>query len=373
MSAGIIIFEGQYMADQMRSINAAKKLTEEAIELLKKSSSHRNWKCPETAEINRVLDLISGRLNRLNTGIIRTGNALGRGLVSFTELEQRSETQAKTLSNKLQENYGFTASDKNTGSNITLSTMIIPAIPAGKVTVSILQDWFRKLHESIRNFWSNLSGSGSQTTSTSTSTSTATATSQTPTPAPATTPKTESKPENNSVNNNNNNETPKQTIWNFLCDKIGNAYGAAALMGNLQAESGLKAGNLQNSYERSLGMADDAYTSAVDDGSYDNFVNDGAGYGIAQWTYYSRKQALLDFAKERGTSIGDINTQLEFLWKELSESYTGVLNALKNASSIREASDVVLKQFERPYDQSESACAARAGYAESLYFELYTA
>lgn len=371
MSAGIIIFEGQYMADKMRSINAAKNLTEEAIELIKKSSSHRSWKCPETAEINRGLDVISNRLNRLNMGIIRTGNALGKGVVSFTELEQRSETQANTLSSKLQENYGFNASDKSTNSDIKLPVLIIPAIPAGKLTVSILQDWFRKVHERIKEFWNKVCGSGSQTTSTSTSQTPTPSPTPGPAPSPSPAPKTESKTDNN--NNSDSNATPKQTIWNFLCEKIGNAYGAAALMGNLQAESGFKADNIQNSYEDSIGMGDDTYTSAVDDGSYDNFVNDGAGYGIAQWTYYSRKQALLDFARERGTSIGDINTQLEFLWKELSESYTGVLNALKNASSIREASDVVLKQFERPYDQSEAACAARAGYGESIYSELYTA
>ena len=127
-------------------------------------------------------------------------------------------------------------------------------------------------------------------------------------------------------------------------------------MGNLQAESGLNANNLQNSYESSLGLNDNDYTQAVDSGSYNNFVNDSAGYGLAQWTYYSRKQALIDFAREKGTSIGDLQTQMEFLWKELSESYTGVLNALKNAASVREASDVVLKNFERPANQSESVC-----------------
>lgn len=163
---------------------------------------------------------------------------------------------------------------------------------------------------------------------------------------------------------------PKRFIWDFLREKIGNDYGVAALMGNLHAESSLRSNNLQNSYEGALGMTDDEYTAAVDNGSYGNFIYDSAGYGIAQWTYYSRKQALLEFAREKGTSVGDLRTQLEFLWKELSEGYPDVLNTLKTASSIREASDVVLKRFERPADQSDHACATRAGYAESLYSEL---
>ena len=202
MSADIIIFEGQYMAYQMRNIDAAKNLTEEAIELIKKAAGHRNWKCPETAEINRGLDTISSRLSRINMGIIRTGNALGRGIVSFTELEQRSETQANTLSNKLKEIYGFNASDKSSGSDIKLPVLIIPAIPASKITVLILQDWFKKLNESIKNFWNNFSGSGSQTTSTSTSTA------PTQTPASDHVPTQTPKNENNVIPEQNLNQVP---------------------------------------------------------------------------------------------------------------------------------------------------------------------
>lgn len=111
--------------------------------------------------------------------------------------------------------------------------------------------------------------------------------------------------------------TVEEQIWNFLKGKGLNNYGIAGLMGNLYAESGLKATNLQNSYEKKLGMTDDSYTTSVDNGDYTNFVCDSAGYGLAQWTYWSRKQNLLDFVRSKGKSIGDLETQLEFLWKEL--------------------------------------------------------
>ena len=110
----------------------------------------------------------------------------------------------------------------------------------------------------------------------------------------------------------------EEKIWNFLISKGLNKCGAAGLMGNLQAESGLRPNNLQNSYEKKLNMTDDAYTQAVDKGTYSNFVRDSAGYGLAQWTYWSRKQNLLDFAKSRKSSIGDLEMQLEFLYKEIS-------------------------------------------------------
>ena len=139
--------------------------------------------------------------------------------------------------------------------------------------------------------------------------------------------------------------TNEERIWNFLSKKGLNAYGIAGLMGNLYAESGLRPNNLQNTYEKSLGMTDDEYTKAVDNGSYGNFVRDKAGYGLAQWTYWSRKQNLYNFVKGTGKSIGDLEVQLDFLWKELSEGYKGVLNILKSAKTVLEASNAVLLQY----------------------------
>lgn len=155
-------------------------------------------------------------------------------------------------------------------------------------------------------------------------------------------------------------------IWKFLFDKAGNAYGVAGLMGNLYAESGLNPENLQNTYNKKLGMTDSEYTAAVDNRTYTNFIHDSAGYGLAQWTYWSRKEKLLTFAYSRQSSIGNLDMQLEFLWTEL-QSYTGVMNTLKNAKSVREASDAVLLKYERPADQSEAVQKKRAEYGQKYY------
>ena len=164
----------------------------------------------------------------------------------------------------------------------------------------------------------------------------------------------------------------EKKIWDYLLGKIGNPFGVAGLMGNLYAESGLRPDNLQNTYEKKLGMSDASYTAAVDNGSYSNFVKDSAGYGLAQWTYWSRKQNLLDFAKERGASIGDLDVQLDFLMKELA-GYSSVLKTLRTATSVREASDTVLTKYERPADQSEAAQARRASYGQKYYDRYATA
>ena len=159
----------------------------------------------------------------------------------------------------------------------------------------------------------------------------------------------------------------EKVIWDYLMKKIGNAYGVAGLMGNLYAESGIRANNLQNSYEKKLNITDAEYTKLVDDNAYPDFVKDKAGYGLAQWTFWSRKEALLKFAKDKGKSIGDLQMQLDFLWKELMMSYQAVLTVLQNADNVREASDAVLLWYERPADQSDAVQVKRAEYGEGYY------
>lgn len=158
----------------------------------------------------------------------------------------------------------------------------------------------------------------------------------------------------------------EKAIWDFLYPKLLNSFGVAALMGNLYVESKLNPRNLQGSAEKKLNMTDESYTNAVDSGLYPSFATDGAGYGLAQWTYRTRKQALLEYAQNKGSSIGDLNTQLEFLWSEL-QSYKTCLAALKNAISVREASDVVVDRYEKPADRSEKGKQNRANYGQNYY------
>ena len=168
---------------------------------------------------------------------------------------------------------------------------------------------------------------------------------------------------------NSTGNTNKQRIWNFLTKKKGYSKNAAAgIMGNMQAESGFVPNNLQNGYESKLGYTDTSYTSAVDNGTYNNFVKDSAGYGLVQWTYYAYKQALLDYAKEHGKSIGDLDLQLNFLNKQMSGSST--LSNLNGATDPGTAARIFMTQFERPADQSEASQLRRAGYAATLMSEL---
>lgn len=159
-------------------------------------------------------------------------------------------------------------------------------------------------------------------------------------------------------------------VWDFLKAAGFNDYATAGIMGNIDAESGMRSNNLQDTYAREFGMSDAQYTAAVDSGEYTNFINDSAGYGLCQWTYHTRKKKLYDLAKAKNKSISDIDVQLELLLKEL-KGMTGLYNTLKNATSVRQASDAFMIQFENPYDKSEKRKEERANFG-MVYYNKYS-
>lgn len=145
--------------------------------------------------------------------------------------------------------------------------------------------------------------------------------------------------------------------------------GAAGMMGNMFAESGLKSHNLQNSYEISLGMTDMEYTKKVDAGVYKKFKKDAAGYGLCQWTYHTRKAKLLKYAKSKRKSISDTKMQLQFLIKELKRDYSEVWRTLTSSKSLKTCSDSVLLKFEKPA-AGAAASPLRLSYSKK-YFVKY--
>ena len=150
-------------------------------------------------------------------------------------------------------------------------------------------------------------------------------------------------------------------IWDIL-DAAGiSDCGKVGILANLKAESALRPDNAQDSGNKRLGMTDAAYTAAVDNGTYTNFVRDKIGYGLAQWTYWSRKQALLDFARARGCSIGDMDMQVAYLLRELA-SY-GLLADVKASVNFAATTKDIMLQFERPANNSPENVARRVRVA----------
>lgn len=150
-------------------------------------------------------------------------------------------------------------------------------------------------------------------------------------------------------------------IWDIL-DAAGiSDCGKVGILANLKAESALRPDNAQDSGNKRLGMTDAEYTAAVDNGTYANFVRDSIGYGLAQWTYWSRKQALLDFARARGCSVGDLDMQVAYLLRELA-SY-GLLAGIKASVNFAAATKDIMLKFERPANNSPENVARRVRIA----------
>ena len=165
--------------------------------------------------------------------------------------------------------------------------------------------------------------------------------------------------------------TTEQTIWSFLKSKNLTDYAVAGIMGNLQAESSLRSNNLEDTRNAQLG-SDEIYTRNVDNGSYTrfSFINDGAGYGIAQWTSSDRKAGLYDLCKTNKKSISDLTCQLTFLYEELKKR--NLVEEMNKASSIQDASTIFLKKFEAPTNSGIAVQNSRAAAGLKFYNSLRT-
>lgn len=156
-------------------------------------------------------------------------------------------------------------------------------------------------------------------------------------------------------------------MWKFFRNKGLTEVATAGVMGNIEQESGFSSTNLQNRYERELGYTDASYTAAVDNGTYTNFVHDNAAYGIAQFKWWSLKQELLVYARQKGTSIGDFEMQLNFLWETMTNGRycTGLVEALNAAKSPGDAAYIFNSQYEKATSNPEME--NRIAYAVSIY------
>lgn len=166
--------------------------------------------------------------------------------------------------------------------------------------------------------------------------------------------------------------TNKEKSWNYFMaeDKIGNPYGTSGLLANIGKESGFNPMNMQNSFESKLGFTDETYVIAVDNNTYHNFQKDRCGFGLCQWTRSDRKTNMWIRSKETIKSIGDLEFNLDFIWWELTHGYGKVLDVLRNAKSVKEASDYVYYKYERPKVQNAERAKLRSDLGEEIYKEF---
>ena len=198
-------------------------------------------------------------------------------------------------------------------------------------------------------------------------------------------------------------------LYDYFWDSENSTENTAAVIGlmcNIYEESGFKANNLQNSFESSLGMGDVEYTANVNSGEYskDSFVNDSAGYGYCQYTYWSKKQSLYEYADNwfnnedgfgygQSFDIGNPEMQSYYLVYLLDEQYPSIASRLKElstkydqsteegwANAVYEATYIWVSEYEcpdpsytylngHPCSNYQQVATARALNAERIYSE----
>lgn len=128
----------------------------------------------------------------------------------------------------------------------------------------------------------------------------------------------------------------QQQIWSFFAARGLQPHQIAAIMGNVQAESGFN-------------------PLAVGDG--------GAAHGLFQWN--NRAPQLFDFIGGR-ENLGNVQAQLEFAWHELMTSERPAYDRLMASTNVAGATDAFMRGFERPAEWAmRDSWGTRLGGAEA--------
>ena len=141
----------------------------------------------------------------------------------------------------------------------------------------------------------------------------------------------------------------KQDIYQTLIQSGMTREAALGMMGNMMCESGLEANRVQGDFS-SFRTVSKAYTQRVTNGSMsrDQFAKDALGYGLVQWTYYSRKYALYDFWKQSGKALDDAEMQTKFAVAELKQDYHALWQTLITCNDLYTCTKLICEQYERP-------------------------
>lgn len=142
-----------------------------------------------------------------------------------------------------------------------------------------------------------------------------------------------------------------QTIYTRLRAAGLTEAAALGMLGNWQCESpGLLAYQVEGDFSPYRTVSKD-YTARVERGaiSRDQFAKDAKGYGLAQWTYFSRKYNLYDFWKKSGEALDDPYMQTRFaLWELATAEYSALFSLLKSNDDLYTCTKLICEQYERP-------------------------
>ena len=129
-------------------------------------------------------------------------------------------------------------------------------------------------------------------------------------------------------------------IYSSLLDKGYNTNAAAGITGNLWHESA-------------------GFGGGAGDG--------GTAHGIAQWRG-DRWTKMQEYAKSVGKDPNDLNTQVDYLDKELKTDYKSAYNLLQHASDVKTATGIFADQYEKPAGSGKGNIGGISGMSNRLNF-----
>jgi hypothetical protein len=141
------------------------------------------------------------------------------------------------------------------------------------------------------------------------------------------------------------------TAWSYFTGQGLTPVQAAGLAGNLMGESSINPDALQV-----VKVGGKNYTCPAPPATPEAKVT--CGVGIAQWTNPSgRLSGLTTLAKAQGMPWDNLSTQLQYVWQELTTSYSGALKQLEACTDTSCATKVVEQQYEKPADEANTTCS----------------
>ena len=153
--------------------------------------------------------------------------------------------------------------------------------------------------------------------------------------------------------------------WNYLFAMGLTKDQVIATIANIYSEGALSPTNRENTNDN----------CAIEDPDYVYQTDDGVGYGILQWTFWSRKEGLQNKANEMGKEVSDLDVQLAYFQYEMEESYDFkyIWSDFRNIQERDEAIEFFYHDIERPkvsIDVNSEAynneLSKRIGYADDI-------
>ena len=142
-----------------------------------------------------------------------------------------------------------------------------------------------------------------------------------------------------------------QTIYNRLRAAGLTEAGALGFLGNWDCESNCEPFRVQGDFSPYRTVSHQ-YTKDVEDGRIPmhQFAHDAKGYGLAQWTFYSRKEGLYDYWKKSGKKLDDCEMQTDFALYELvtEGQYATVNQAVRTSNDLYSCVKIICERYEQP-------------------------